>query len=329
MKVDLFDFDLPQSCIATRPIEPRDAARLLEVPDTGEVVDRTVQALPDLLQPGDVAVFNDTRVIPAQLSGRIGEGGVEVTLHLRVDDWRWWVFAKPGRKLQPGRRVQFAPDLAAEVERKDEDGSALLRFETGHPQGLTGALEDHGRMPLPPYMKRAADQKDRTDYQTVYARDPGAVAAPTAGLHFTDRVLAALDARGVHRVHVTLHVGAGTFLPVKVDDTQDHRMHAERGVVSPEAVAQIEAARAAGGKVIAVGTTALRLLESAAQPDGSLAPFDEATRLFITPGYQFRITGSRKAALAGKGPRKASRNIWKPNISAWAGFKRWKKQAAW
>jgi S-adenosylmethionine:tRNA ribosyltransferase-isomerase len=288
MDVDLFDFELPRELIAERPASPRDSARLLVV--GGErLADGGVRDLVSFLRPGDVLVGNDTRVIPARLFGRRGEAGVEVTLHERVAPEAWKAFARPAKKLKPGDTVRFAGDFTAEVAEKGEAGEVTLRFDRSG-DALMLALEEHGRLPLPPYIRRGeADEADRADYQTVFAREKGAVAAPTAGLHFTPELLAALDARGVTRVTVTLHVGAGTFLPVKAADTRDHRMHAERGVVTPEATGAVNAARAAGGRVVAVGTTSLRLLESAASEDGMLRPFDGATDIFITPGYRFRL----------------------------------------
>jgi S-adenosylmethionine:tRNA ribosyltransferase-isomerase len=288
MRVDDFDFDLPRELIADRPASPRDAARLLHVAG-GTLADLGVRDLPGLLRPGDVMVFNDTRVIPARLFGHRGQAGVEVTLHQRLAGDRWLAFARPAKKLKPGDTLAFAEGFAAEVTAKGDGGEVELRFNRGGAE-LMAALEAHGRMPLPPYIRKGeADSRDRADYQTVYARAEGAVAAPTAGLHFTPELLAALDARGVKRVAVTLHVGAGTFLPVKVDDTRDHRMHAELGVVTPETAAAVNAARASGGRVVAVGTTALRLLESAAAADGTLQPFDGPTDIFITPGYRFKL----------------------------------------
>ncbi len=288
MRVDDFDFHLPRALIAERPARPRDAARLLHVHGPA-LDDLGVRDLPRLLRPGDVMVFNDTRVIPARLAGRRGTAGVEVTLHQRMGLDSWKAFARPAKKLRPGDTVEFAAGFAAEVAAKGEAGEVTLRFDRGG-DALMAALAEHGSLPLPPYIRKGrADAADRDDYQTVYARAAGAVAAPTAGLHFTPRLLAALDAAGIHRVTVTLHVGAGTFLPVTADDTRDHRMHAERGVVDAAAVAAIAAARVAGGRVVAVGTTALRLLESACGPDGCLAPFDGATDIFITPGYGFRL----------------------------------------
>ncbi len=288
MNVDLFDFDLPRELIAERPVCPRDAARLLRVA-AGGLGDHGVRDLPALLQPGDVLVSNDTRVIPARLFGKRGEAGVEVTLHERVALDSWKAFARPAKKLRPGDVVRFGGDFAATVAEKGEAGEVALRFNRSG-DDLMLALEEHGRLPLPPYIRKGeADEADRSDYQTVFAREKGAVAAPTAGLHFTPDLLAALDARGVRRLTVTLHVGAGTFLPVKADDTRDHKMHSERGVVTPEVADAVNAAKAAGGRVVAVGTTSLRLLESAAGEDGLLRAFDGATDIFITPGYRFRL----------------------------------------
>lgn len=290
MRVDLFDFELPRSRIAERPAVPRDSARLLHV-DGDTLSDLKISDLSDLVSPGDVLVFNDTRVIPARLKGRRGQAGLEVTLHEQAGLDLWHAFARPAKKLKPGDVVDFAADFSARVEAKGEAGEVTLRFDRGG-AALMAALLAHGMMPLPPYIKRdigGADERDRSDYQTVYARHDGAVAAPTAGLHFTPELLAALDARGVRRVTVTLHVGAGTFLPVKVDDTADHRMHRERGSVSAAAAATINATRASGGRVLAVGTTSLRLLESAAAADGTVQAFDGATDIFITPGYRFRV----------------------------------------
>lgn len=287
MRVDDFDFELPRERIAERPANPRDSARLLHV-EAGGLSDLGVGDLPRLLRAGDVMVFNDTRVIPARLVGKRGQAGVEVTLHERTGPDRWKVFARPAKKLRPGDRVDFAEGFSAEVLSKGEAGEVLLAFDRAG-EALMAALEAHGRMPLPPYIRQGeADEADRSDYQTVFAREKGAVAAPTAGLHFTPELLAAIDAAGVTRVTVTLHVGAGTFLPVKVDDTRDHRMHSEIGVVTAEAAEAINAARANGGRVVAVGTTSCRLLESAAGEDGRLKPFDGATDIFITPGYRFR-----------------------------------------
>ncbi len=288
MKVDDFDFDLPRDLIAERPAEPRGSARMLHVTHDG-MADLKVADLARRLKPGDVMVFNDTRVIPARLVGKRGLAGIEVTLHQRTGLDSWKAFARPAKKLRPGDRVDFAEGFTVEVTEKGEAGEVTLRFDRAG-EDLLAALERFGRMPLPPYIRKGeADERDRADYQTVFATQAGAVAAPTAGLHFTPELLAELDARGIGRVTVTLHVGAGTFLPVKVDDTADHRMHSEIGVISPEAAAAINAAKAKGGRVVAVGTTALRLLESATDPLGTLHPFDDSTAIFITPGYRFRL----------------------------------------
>ncbi len=288
MRTDLFDFDLPRALIAQHPVTPRDRARLLDVGE--DLADRGVGDLPRLLEPGDVLVFNDTRVIPTRLHGRRGEAKVEVTLHKRAGPGRWRAFAKPAKRLKPGARIDFAEDFAAEVTAKAEGGEVTLAFDREGP-ALLAALERHGAMPLPPYIRRAGgpDSRDRGDYQTIFAQHDGAVAAPTAGLHFTPELLAALDARGLHRVTLTLHVGAGTFLPVRTVDPRDHSMHSEAGILDEEAVAAIATARAAGGRVVAVGSTALRLLETAAGADGRLAPFAGETDLFLLPGDRFRI----------------------------------------
>ncbi|MEP9371332.1 tRNA preQ1(34) S-adenosylmethionine ribosyltransferase-isomerase QueA [Mesorhizobium sp. KR1-2] len=301
MRVDLFDFDLPEERIALRPAEPRDTARLLLVRPSEPLEDKRVGDLPSLLEPGDVLVFNDTKVIPAQLKGIRRRGDavahVDATLHMRVRPDRWKAFVRPGKRVAEGDRIQFGHSaeacmlgaLDATVVEKGEAGEVLLAFDLSGPL-LDEALHAVGHIPLPPYIasKRPDDERDRKDYQTVYAREEGAVAAPTAGLHFTPELFAALDARGIERQFVTLHVGAGTFLPVKADDTADHKMHAEIGYVSEETAAAINAARAEGRRVVAVGTTSLRLLESAAEPDGSLTVWSGATDIFITPGYRFK-----------------------------------------
>ncbi len=288
MRVDLFDFDLPRELIALRPAVPRDAARLLQVRPDG-LDDLSVRGLPDLLRPGDLMVFNDTRVIPARLRGLRGAAKVEVTLHDRIDAGRWLAFARPAKKLRPGDRLEFSQDFAAEVAGKGEGGEVELRFDR---QGadLTAALERHGEMPLPPYIRRSvgADQRDSADYQTMFARRAGAVAAPTAALHFTPELMAELERRGIGHVTVTLHVGAGTYLPVKVEDTEAHRMHAEQGEISADAAERINRARAAGGRIVAVGSTSLRLLETAADASGMVGPYAGRTDIFITPGYRFR-----------------------------------------
>jgi S-adenosylmethionine:tRNA ribosyltransferase-isomerase len=303
--VGLFDFDLPEDRIALRPASPRDAARLLVVrPDAPEPFeDRGIRDLVGLLQPGDALVLNDTRVIPSRLRGRRFRGetsaGIEIMLHKREGADRWLAFARPAKKLTIGEMIVFGEAgasnvcelgrLEAEILSKGEGGEVELRFALSGPM-LDEAIARLGELPLPPYIagKRPTDQQDASDYQTMHAREDGAVAAPTAGLHFTPDLVAALEARGVSRHLVTLHVGAGTFLPVKVDDTSEHRMHAEWGSVSAETAAALNAVKAKGGRIVAVGTTSLRLLESATGEDGVIAPFSGDTAIFITPGYRFR-----------------------------------------
>jgi S-adenosylmethionine:tRNA ribosyltransferase-isomerase len=304
MRVDLFEFDLPPALIAQHPARPRDAARLLVV--AAEALEgRAVRDLPALLRPGDLFVFNDTRVIPARLLGRRGPARVEVTLHQPVGAAAslgdrapaaarsgaavWRAFARPARRCRPGDRLQFGADLDAQVIAKCEGGEITLRFACT-PEVLLERLETCGRMPLPPYIRRPAegDARDGADYQTMFARRPGAIAAPTAALHFTPRLMRALDERGIGHAFITLHVGAGTFLPVKAEDTCAHRMHAEWYELAPEAAARINRARAAGGRIVAVGTTVLRTLETVATSDGAVRAARGETRLFITPGYRFR-----------------------------------------
>jgi S-adenosylmethionine:tRNA ribosyltransferase-isomerase len=288
MRVDLFDFELPSDHIALRPAEPRDSARLLVV-DGDRFDDHIVCDLPDVLRAGDLLVFNDTRVIPAQLEGLRGEARIGATLHKREGPRRWRAFIRNAKRVAEGDRIDFGADVTAVASDRAEDGSFVLTFEGDDPVELL--LERAGRMPLPPYIasKRAADARDRDDYQTMFAREEGAVAAPTAALHFTPDLMAALDRRGVGHVTLTLHVGAGTFLPVKADDTADHVMHAEWGRIEAGAAERINAARASGGRLIAVGTTSLRLIESAADETGSVQPFEGDTAIFITPGYRFRV----------------------------------------
>ncbi len=288
MRVDLFDFDLPQELIALRPARPRDAARMLVVRGDAPFADCGVLDLPDMLRAGDVLVFNDTRVIPAQLEGRRGEARIGATLHKRLDLRRWQAFIRNAKRLKPGDRVEFGAEVFAIAEERHDDGSFTLAFEGDEPVEVL--LERAGRMPLPPYIagKRETDVQDREDYQTMFAQKDGAVAAPTAALHFTDRLIASLDDAGIGRETLTLHVGAGTFLPVKAEDTDDHRMHAEFGIIDAATADRLNAARAAGGRIIAVGTTSLRLLESAADEDGVIHPFSADTDIFITPGYRFR-----------------------------------------
>ena len=287
MRVDLFDFDLPQELIALRPASPRDSARLLHV--QGDVfADKIVRDLPSLLNPGDCLVFNDTRVIPAQLEGRRGDAKIGATLHKREGLRTWRAFVKNAKRLTEGDQVVFGGGVTAMVGERGADGSLLLHFEGDEPVEVL--LERAGTMPLPPYIaaRRAIDERDQQDYQTMFAREKGAVAAPTAALHFTPELMAALAARGVQHETLTLHVGAGTFLPVKADDTKDHQMHAEWGRIDAATADRLNAVRAGGGRVIAVGTTSLRLLESAATDDNIIRPFEGDTAIFITPGYRFK-----------------------------------------
>ncbi|WP_426168562.1 tRNA preQ1(34) S-adenosylmethionine ribosyltransferase-isomerase QueA [Sandarakinorhabdus sp. DWP1-3-1] len=285
MQVADFDFELPPERIALRPASPRDAARLLEVRG-GLLGDFTMRDLPGRLRAGDVLVINDTRVIPAQLHGTRGAARIGVTLHKREAEDMWWSFVKNARRLRIGDSVDFGAGLSGEVIERSDDGAILWRFSAAD---LPAAMLAAGTMPLPPYIagKRPTDDRDAADYQTLHAARDGAVAAPTAGLHFTPELWDSLAAAGVGREVVTLHVGAGTFLPVKVDDTDDHRMHAEWGSIDAATAARLNAARAAGGRVIAVGTTSLRLLESAVDADGTIQPFSGDTAIFITPGYRF------------------------------------------
>lgn len=290
MRVDLFDFELPQDLIAQRPASPRDSARLLDVTSDG-LHDRKVGDLPGLLRRGDLLVFNDTRVIPARLIGtRRGGGKIEALLIRDLGAGRWLAFARPTKRLKPGDGLAFAGALDATVEARNEDGSVVLAFErTGH--AFLTALEQGGAVPLPPYIRGGtADARDRSDYQTLFAKHDGSVAAPTAGLHFTPALMAALAGAGIATSGVTLHVGAGTFQPVRVEDTDAHAMHAEWGEV-PEATARaIEATRAAGGRIVSIGTTSLRLLESVARRhDGAMKAWTGETDIFITPGFGFRV----------------------------------------
>ena len=287
MRVDLFDFDLPPDRIALRPARPRDAARMLLV-DGDKLSNRGVLDLPDILRPGDALIFNDTRVIPAQLEGRRGEARVGATLHKREGTREWWAFVRNAKRVHDGDLIEFGVGVKASAVERDEEGAILLHFHGEEPVELL--LERAGTMPLPPYIagKRPTDEADRDDYQTMFAEEPGAVAAPTAALHFTDRLIAALDGRGVKRETLTLHVGAGTFLPVKAEDTSAHRMHSEWGRIDRETADRLNAARLAGGRLIAVGTTSLRLVESAARDDGVIEAFEGDTAIFITPGYRFK-----------------------------------------
>lgn len=288
MRVDLFDFDLPTENIALRPARPRDSARMLVVDGEAAFKDVRVRDLPQAMRAGDVLVFNDTRVIPAQLEGRRGDARIGATLHKRIDLRRWQAFVRNAKRLHPGDRVDFPHDVTAIAEQRHADGSWTLAFEGDEPVEVL--LERAGRMPLPPYIagKRPTDEADAEDYQTMFAREKGAVAAPTAALHFTPDLMAALDAAGVQFETLTLHVGAGTFLPVKAKDTGDHQMHAEWGRIDTATADRLNAARARGGRIIAVGTTSLRLLESATGDDDVIRPFEGDTSIFITPGYRFK-----------------------------------------
>lgn len=303
MQIDIFDFDLDRRLIADKPASPRDSSRLLDLTEDGQIHDRRFYDLPNILREGDVLVFNDTKVIPARLYGQRGDALVEVTLYHPIDGLSWMSFIKNAKRLHPGDTVTFytdtispaASDFSAEVISKQGEEGVELRFNCSA-DALTKHLETYGSMPLPPYIKRDKPQpglwnkyNDKEDYQTVYARHEGAVAAPTAGLHFTDRVFKALDAKGVQKVFLTLHVGAGTFLPVKVADTKDHKMHSEFGIITEEACNAINRAKQEGRRIIAVGTTSLRLLESAADDKGILHPFCGETDIFITPGYKFKM----------------------------------------
>ena len=300
MRTDLFDFELPSESVALRPASPRDSARMLVVRGD-RLDDRIVSDLPSFLEPGDQLVVNDTRVIAAQLRGRrIGretEPKIDATLIKRLDGSRWKALVRPAKKLAEGDRIRFGSEgrvcllghLDAEVEHKGAEGEVTLSF-TFHGPTLDQAIADLGSPPLPPYIagKRAPDDRDLADYQTMFAAQEGAVAAPTAGLHFTPALEAALHAHGVGLQRFTLHVGPGTFLPVKTDDTAGHKMHSEWGSLSAPTAAALNEARAKGGRIVAVGTTSLRLLESAARDDGTIAPFEGETAIFITPGYRFR-----------------------------------------
>ena len=302
MRVDEFDFELPKNLIALHPVQPRDSARMLHVTKEGQTHDRSVTDLLDLVRPGDVLVINDTKVLPAELSGvrRRGKFAAKVSfnLHKRLDPSSWAAFARPAKKLRVGDTIMFgasheracaAQQFQAVVARVEEGGQVVLTFELAGPY-LDEAIKSHGAMPLPPYIgsKRPVEARDNVDYQTVYAKRDGAVAAPTAGLHFTDELLTELKARGIGIERLTLHVGAGTFLPVKAEDTKDHKMHAEWGEIEAATAQRINAARQAGGRIIAVGTTSLRLLESASLETGTLRAFIGDTDIFITPGFEFK-----------------------------------------
>ena len=288
MRVDLFDFDLPQERIALRPVSPRDAARMLCVSGDGRLEDAHVLDLPQRLRAGDCLVFNDTRVIPAQLEGRRGEAKIGATLHKRIDLRRWQAFIRNAKRLRPGDEIVFGGGVTVTAEERLADGSFILFF---HGEEAVEILLDRaGTMPLPPYIasKRGIDEADKRDYQTMFAQKDGAVAAPTASLHFTPRLMETLSAAGIGHETLTLHVGAGTFLPVKAEDTDAHQMHSEWGRIDAATAERLNAVRAKGGRIIAVGTTSLRLLESAARDDKVIHPFEGDTAIFITPGYRFK-----------------------------------------
>jgi len=288
MRVDLFDFDLPQERIALRPVSPRDAARMLCVSGDGRMEDAHVLDLPRRLRSGDCLVFNDTRVIPAQLEGRRGEAKIGATLHKRIDLRRWQAFIRNAKRLKVGDEIIFGGGVTVTAEERLADGSFVLFF---HGEEAVEILLDRaGTMPLPPYIasKRGIDEADKSDYQTMFAQKDGAVAAPTASLHFTPRLMDALAAAGIGHETLTLHVGAGTFLPVKAEDTDAHQMHSEWGRIDAATAERLNAVRAKGGRIIAVGTTVLRLLESAASDDKVIRPFEGDTAIFITPGYRFK-----------------------------------------
>ena len=289
MRVSDFDFSLPEDAIASYPAEPRDASKLLCVSKSC-FYDRIISELPELLSPGDLLVFNQSKVIPARLFGKRGDANIEILLHKKTGDSTWETFARPAKKLKPGDIIQFADDFSATVESKNENGTVVISF-TEPASEFYAKLESYGIMPLPPYIPRHAtpDATDRKRYQTIYAKEEGSVAAPTAGLHFTDALLKRLTNAGINHIFVTLHVGGGTFLPVKTEDTKDHVMHSEWGEISEETAGIINETKSKGGNIIAVGTTSLRLLESATDESGKVHPFSSDTAIFITPGYRFKI----------------------------------------
>jgi len=288
MRVDLFDFELPPERIALRPVSPRDAARMLCISGGGSLTDAHVFDLPQLLRAGDCLIFNDTKVIPAQLTGRRGDATIGATLHKRIDLRRWQAFIRNAKRLHPGDSIDFGQGVIAIAEERHDDGSFNLHFEGEEPVEVL--LHRAGTMPLPPYIagKRPTDERDAEDYQTMFAQKDGAVAAPTASLHFTAGLMDAIKAAGIETATLTLHVGAGTFLPVKANDTTEHRMHSEWGKIDTDTAYRLNSIRKAGGRLIAVGTTSLRLVESAADENGTVHPFEGDTDIFITPGYQFK-----------------------------------------
>ena len=289
MRVDDFDYDLPPESIALRPVEPREAARLLAVGADGALRHKRIGDLPDILRRGDLLVFNNTKVLPARLAGKRGAAKIEATLHKRIDESSWAAFAKPAKRLRPGDQVVFGEEFSATVEAKGEGGEVEFRFDR-EGAALLEAFRRFGVMPLPPYIaaKRAPDARDLADYQTIFAAREGAVAAPTAGLHFTPALLGRLARAGVRRTCVTLHVGAGTFLPVKSETVAGHKMHGEWGEIGEAAAREIARCRVEGGRLVAVGTTSARLLETAARAGGEIAPWSGETDIFIVPGHRFR-----------------------------------------
>lgn len=286
MKTELFDFHLPQELIAHQPLEKRDGARLLCVEGDGRFNDQYIADLPNILTENDVLVFNNSRVIPARLYGLRGDLEIEVLLHQQIDYAKWKVFARPTKRLKIGQEIVFADDFSATVLEKLSSGETVLQFGEAD---FWEKLEKYGNMPLPPYIKREASEADKMRYQTVYAKDKGSVAAPTAGLHFTEELLLELKAKGIEQYFVTLHVGGGTFLPVKVDDVRDHIMHSETGIITDEVAKKLNEAKQSGKNIIAIGTTSLRILESASDEAGVLHPFNGATDIFITPSYKFKF----------------------------------------
>ena len=290
MKTEIFQFEMPLDLIADHPAEPRDSAKLMHILKNGMTEDKLVSDLDQLLRPDDVLVFNDTKVIPARLYGLRGEAKIELTLFKQENLSEWTTLIKNARRLKPNDIITFTDDLSAIVLKKNEEGSVRVRFNKSGAD-LMAALHQVGTMPLPPYIKRkrGGKESDKADYQTIYARHEGAVAAPTAGLHFTEDLFKRLDKKGIKRLFLTLHVGGGTFLPVKVADTDQHKMHAELGILTPEVANQINQAKACGRRIIPVGTTSLRLLESATDDNGIIHPFSKETSIFITPGYRFKM----------------------------------------
>ncbi len=285
MDIERFNFDLPRELIANYPVTPRDSAGLLVVDKI--LYDKKVSELTDYLKSGDILVFNDTKVIPAKLVGQIGDAKVEVTLHKRISEASWRAFAKPARKLKEGDKFLVADDFFAEVIAKGKGGEVILKFKVS-PESFMELLVKYGQMPLPPYIKRNPDLKDKDFYQTVFAKEEGAVAAPTAGLHFTEHLLKRLSDKGVHHCFITLHVGAGTFLPVKTKNIKEHEIHTEECIIDRKTASAINQAKENGGRIIAVGTTTLRALESAADEEGNIKPFNGETDIFIYPGYNFK-----------------------------------------